>query len=357
MSQHRRTLPQPETNFYRGQRREIVGPNPMPACAPRGYALQRQPSTDARTLSATTLQFSLDECGPCVETASWWRMKAEEHWRYRLPGYHLVLLESGTIEGTTPRARFRAEAGELVCYPPSDRNDLRALRPALFFQMIVRFAPLQRRQRQAWLQEVGPLPLHVPLGSLFAEARSIFEAICIELPQPGVVHRLRTQAAVYQLLALMAAAAKKSADAVPRLDSWQRIRLRIASTPSQPIRVADLARELGIGADHFNRQFRRRFGISPKQYHMDARIREAARLLRDPARSITSVAYELGFPDAKSLTRVVKRHLGISMSALRQSPQATPVDATHTSKFFPPNYIILAPGRDMEWVKKEVLKA
>ena len=302
-------------------------------------------------MQAHATQCNLDDLGPRVETASCWRLPQAQVWRLRLPEHYLVLIESGALAGVTPV--FRAKSGDLLCYPPSKGMILRAVETTVIYQIIVCLAPGRKRRERLGLREFGPLPQRVSLGSRFQEARGLFESICLELPQPGVVHRLRTQAAVYGLLALVAAAARKPTGPPQQQDAWQRARQRIAAAPEQPIQIARLARELSISAEHFSRQFRQRFGMSPKYYHMDVRIREAAHRLRDPARSLKSVAYELGFADAKSLARVIKRHFAIRVADLRRLPEQNAGE--RAEKVIPLNYAIFPPGRDWEWAAKHVV--
>src|SRR5262249_11495206 len=63
----------------------------------------------------------------------------------------------------------------------------------------------------------------------------------------------------------------------------------------EPIGIERVAREAGLSAFHFLRLFARVLGVTPHQYLVRCRLRHAARLLADGARSITEVALDVGF--------------------------------------------------------------
>jgi AraC-like DNA-binding protein len=77
------------------------------------------------------------------------------------------------------------------------------------------------------------------------------------------------------------------------------------------------ARSFGMRPEALSRGFHREFGVSPKQYRLEARARSAWReVLRSP-RTLTTIAYELGFSDLSHLSRSVRLLTGYSPSAWR----------------------------------------
>jgi AraC-like DNA-binding protein len=71
------------------------------------------------------------------------------------------------------------------------------------------------------------------------------------------------------------------------------IRARIA----EPIRIAEIAGELGISPRHLQSGFRRHLGVTPHQFLRDCRLDEAHRMLSaaPPGATATTIAYECGF--------------------------------------------------------------
>jgi AraC-like DNA-binding protein len=122
------------------------------------------------------------------------------------------------------------------------------------------------------------------------------------------------------------------------------VQQRLDSTLHQDLTIGELARQMGLSTEHFIRQFKQHFGISPKAYHTRARLQEAARSLRGSEKSIKSIAYSMGFSDPKSFTRRFKQHLGVKPSDLRLAAPSDAAEAcTPNRTLFPMNVHLLPP--------------
>jgi AraC-like DNA-binding protein len=79
----------------------------------------------------------------------------------------------------------------------------------------------------------------------------------------------------------------------------RRARDFIDAHASEPIRLADLARVLGIGLRSLQSGFRRHVGCSPREYLMNCRMQLArSRLLAaEPSTKVSTVAFDCGFTD------------------------------------------------------------
>jgi len=78
------------------------------------------------------------------------------------------------------------------------------------------------------------------------------------------------------------------------------------------------AREFGLSPFHFLRLFARVLGVTPHQYLVRSRLRRAARLLADDARSITEVALDVGFGDLSNFVRTFHRAAAMSPRRFRR---------------------------------------
>ena len=87
----------------------------------------------------------------------------------------------------------------------------------------------------------------------------------------------------------------------------------------EPIDLERAAREVGLSAFHFLRLFARVLGVTPHQYLLRSRLCHAARLLAGDARSITDVAFDVGFGDLSNFVRTFHRAAGVSPGAFRRA--------------------------------------
>ena len=85
----------------------------------------------------------------------------------------------------------------------------------------------------------------------------------------------------------------------------------------EPLDLASVAIEAGLSPFHFLRLFANVLGITPHQYLVRARLRRAARLLVHDARSVTEIAYEVGFGDLSNFVRTFHRAAGVSPGRFR----------------------------------------
>jgi AraC-like DNA-binding protein len=93
--------------------------------------------------------------------------------------------------------------------------------------------------------------------------------------------------------------------------------LWIDANAHRQIDLGGIAKHAGVSAFHFLRLFSNVLGVTPHQYLVRSRLRHAARLLADDARSITSIAFDVGFGDLSNFVRTFRRAAGVSPGRFR----------------------------------------
>ncbi|GAB5376255.1 MAG: AraC family transcriptional regulator [Acuticoccus sp.] len=86
--------------------------------------------------------------------------------------------------------------------------------------------------------------------------------------------------------------------------------VRIRGAYTEPLRVADLARDVGMSPSAFHDHFRAVTGTTPLQYQKRLRLLEARRLLRERGSSVSRAAYAVGYESAAQFSREFARMFG-----------------------------------------------
>ncbi len=102
---------------------------------------------------------------------------------------------------------------------------------------------------------------------------------------------------------------------------------RLRKDFNQPLRIEDIARELGMSVSGFHHHFKSVTAMSPLQFQKQLRLQEARRLMLGQNLDATSAAYRVGYDDASHFNREYKRLFGAppmrDMERLREAARAS----------------------------------
>jgi AraC-like DNA-binding protein len=96
-----------------------------------------------------------------------------------------------------------------------------------------------------------------------------------------------------------------------------RVLRRLEAASAEPQELADLAQVAGLSRYHFLRTFKRVTGVTPHQWVLRARLRDAARRLTETRAPITEIALDVGFEDLSNFIRTFRAEFGMSPSRYR----------------------------------------
>jgi AraC-like DNA-binding protein len=85
---------------------------------------------------------------------------------------------------------------------------------------------------------------------------------------------------------------------------------RLRKDFDQPLRIEDLARELGMSVSGFHHHFKAVTAMSPLQFQKQLRLQEARRLMLGEDLDAASAGYRVGYSDASHFTREYRRLFG-----------------------------------------------
>lgn len=98
----------------------------------------------------------------------------------------------------------------------------------------------------------------------------------------------------------------------------EEIRQEIRNSPASEHNIADLATRMNCSVDHFIRLFSARFGMTPGQYIIQARIDSAKNSLLYSSMSIKEIAENLGYCNPFFFSKQFKKVTGVRPSQFRE---------------------------------------
>ncbi len=236
------------------------------------------------------------------------------HNRNRLPFSRLFLVAAATSEDrvTLGRRAWPLRAGSVLFMPP-DRM--------LQFDFAPGLRMLACHFRLDWAPGCDAFD-GVESCATFTDRALVAEA-----------HRLRDQAESFASIAGMRGLILSTAARFARLDPRTLARHLAArgrfatvidrlDRADAPMSVSELAAMMGLGREHFTREFRRDLGLSPMRWLHRRLIQRASAALVAGAR-VKQVAADLGFGDEFYFSRFFKARTGLAPSALRASALAS----------------------------------
>lgn len=228
--------------------------------------------------------------------------------------YELVLVHRGGVAVMVDGISRTIPAGHVGLMLPgrSERYRFTSDRPTCHSWVALHPALLDAPQRTA-LDQAPPC---LPLSAAMVQCGELVLAIvpvetALQVPLLAAVARLA-------LLFYLAEAASEPPAHHVLHPSLRRARNLAREQAAAGLRVAELAREVGVSPEYLARLCRRELGISPKQLLQAEQIRLGSQLLERTGLSVAEVAQRAGFASAQHFARRLREAMGVSPLALRQ---------------------------------------
>jgi len=87
---------------------------------------------------------------------------------------------------------------------------------------------------------------------------------------------------------------------------------------AEDFNLDQLAAQAGLSKFHFHRLFKSAVGVAPARYHINLRMDESKRLLRETKESVVEVAMDVGYTNPSHFAQLFRRETGLSPSDYRR---------------------------------------
>ncbi len=243
---------------------------------------------------------------------------------HKHPGtYEFHYLESGNLSVWAGARKFTLAPGSFFMTLPDELHGgvNKLLQPAKWYWILVRFPArrtlpgLSASETRALQRAFDTAPARVCTAS--RETHDAFIRLITEHRTRPPHAKLVARAVFHELLASLARDLHAGSASRPRTRGIAQAVKWIEAHLGEASPVATMAQVAGLSESRFRERFHAETGFAPADYVMRQRIARARELLRQGSRSITDIAFELGFNTSAYFSSVFKRQTGQSPREFR----------------------------------------
>lgn len=226
----------------------------------------------------------------------------------------IIAVREGEGEITVGPSTYCVRAGDIVLYLPKEDHAYRPESGCFLRATVITFVPAEDLETSLAFARLG-------FSRYFGAVDECLELCQLIDNQAQSDLEFRRQAAEHLLASLLCILIARI-DTEPASNRVKPIDAAMEQLFGQvDARLADVAEDLGVTPEAIRKQFRRYFGQSPMRYFSAYHTQRIAVALRESDATLRELAEQFGFYDEFHLSRVFKRHMGMSPNQYRRSQQ------------------------------------
>lgn len=262
----------------------------------------------------------LPEVGKLQVKNAAWPMPMESH----PDAVEFLLLRSGCKQIQVEDRLYEMQGGDLLVVFPGERHgaeDFVQNRTSLAYLLMAvptevpRFCMLEEEERSALWEQLKLLK-----GRMLKVSPSVCRTMdrLFDHVNTGLsLERARIRTELMRLLFQILEEAGEEDKSLPA-DIAAVIRYIREAREEMPD-IAKMAALVNLSESRFKQKFKQATGIPPAEFTVREKIRESQTLLKDPARTVTSIAMELGFSSSQHFSVLFRKYTGLSPIQYRQN--------------------------------------
>lgn len=252
-------------------------------------------------------------------------LSASDEWTVDFPGWCIFQIKAGQGYWLGGRAPQALNAGDVTALLPLREGAFRASSLASVTIDYFRFSPdlVSGLLAPAERDHLESLSRQSNLATRFLSSTSPagqkFHTVSAAAPNQGGLHQKAILLEIIAIIFEQELAHPVPADAV-FLSARQRLRLLINEIPEGEflkMSSREMAARCGNSVKHFNRSFRKLFGMSLAQKQELMRLQKARQALVETACRIDTLALDAGFSNVRKFTIAFRKHFGVTPSEWR----------------------------------------
>lgn len=233
--------------------------------------------------------------------------------------YQLIYITKGTGLYENKHGNFQVKAGSIMLVTPNEWHRYRPLRTTGWTENYIGFngriaeellknkifSPTQPVINCGIKEEI--IDTYLKIYDLVEKERPGFQQIA-----SGMVVKLLGYIVSFQK--------RKEFSGKPIAKVIEQVRFLMRQNIEMEFKMEELAQQHHVGYSYFRKMFKKYTGVSPAQYHLQLRIIRAKELLVSSDKTISEIAFQLGFQNIYHFSMLFKKKTGMSPTDFRRKP-------------------------------------
>ena len=143
----------------------------------------------------------------------------------------------------------------------------------------------------------------------------------IELQGASTSHYLKANSILLDIMSLLYEELNITDALTSKYSLVDEIKFFLDINYPEKIKLIDVANLFGVHPNYLSKMFNEKYGINPKQYLVDLKLKKACKLLSTTKLPISMIANSLGFDDQLAFSKIFRKKLLMSPSQYRKAHQ------------------------------------